>query len=234
MKINNLKYSIWEFIFSLIFTIPILIGTIICFKENDLLFAIIYLLVFIIALILIYFSIKDIQWFEINSNSIIVKNIFGVIKKIEINNIKKDNIEFLFKYLKTLLNNRIIIKVIYKKEFIIIHFNKIFHIDLIKNKSMLYSIPLYKYIEKNNINNLKIYFYCIFKYKNVTTIIPFVIKNKEKIYLFDNNPKEVVNLNNIEIIYLYRVKKRGYQNFRCLQILNNLNTTFDNLYKLII
>lgn len=153
---------------------------------------------------------------------------------IQINNIKKDNIEFLFKYLKTLLNNRIIIKVIYKKEFIIIHFNKIFHIDLIKNKSMLYSIPLYKYIEKNNINNLKIYFYCIFKYKNVTTIIPFVIKNEEKIYLFDNNPKEVVNLNNIEIIYLYRVKKRGYQNFRCLQILNNLNTTFDNLYKLII
>ena len=89
MKINNLKYSIWQFIFSLIFTIPTLIGTIICFKENDLLFAIIYLLVFIIALILLYFSIKDIQWFEINSNSVIVKNVFGVIKKIEINNIKK-------------------------------------------------------------------------------------------------------------------------------------------------
>lgn len=89
MKINNLKYSIWQFIFSLIFTIPTLIGTIICFKENDLLFAIIYLLVFIIALILLYFSIKDIQLFEINSNRIIVKNIFGVIKKIEINNIKK-------------------------------------------------------------------------------------------------------------------------------------------------
>ena len=93
MKINNLKYSIWQFIFSLIFTIPTLIGTIICFKENDLLFSIIYLLVFIIALIFLYFSIKDIQWFEINSNSIIVKNIFGVIKKIEINNIKKAFVE---------------------------------------------------------------------------------------------------------------------------------------------
>ena len=54
MKINNLKCSIWQFIFSLIFTILTLIGTIICFKENDLLFAIIYLLVFIIAVGIAY------------------------------------------------------------------------------------------------------------------------------------------------------------------------------------
>lgn len=93
MKINNLKYSIWQFIFSLIFTVPTLLGTIICFKENDLLFAIIYLLLLITTLILLYFSIKNMQWFEINSNSILVKNIFGVIKKIEINNIKKAFVE---------------------------------------------------------------------------------------------------------------------------------------------
>lgn len=89
MKISNLKYSIWQFLFSLIFTIPSLIGTIICFRESEWLFAIFYLLLFLIALILLYFSIKDIQWFEINSNSIIAKNIFGVINKIEIYNVKK-------------------------------------------------------------------------------------------------------------------------------------------------
>ena len=78
MKINNLKYSIWQFVFSLIFAIPTLIGTIICFKENELIFAIICELLFIMAITLLYFSIKDMQWFEINSNSIIVKNILGL------------------------------------------------------------------------------------------------------------------------------------------------------------
>ena len=58
MKINNLKYSIWQFIFFLIFTVPTLIGTIICFKENDLLFAIIYLLLFIIGLTSLVNSFK--------------------------------------------------------------------------------------------------------------------------------------------------------------------------------
>lgn len=93
MKINNLKYSIWQFLFSLIFTIPTLIGTIICFRKSEWLFAIFYLLLFLIALILLYFSIKDIQWFEINSNSIIAKNIFGVINKIEIYNVKKSFVQ---------------------------------------------------------------------------------------------------------------------------------------------
>ena len=93
MKINNLKFSIWQFVFSLIFAIPTLIGMIICFKENELIFAIICELLFIMAITLLYFSIKDMQWFEINSNSIIVKNIFGIIRKIEIINIKKAFVE---------------------------------------------------------------------------------------------------------------------------------------------
>ena len=144
MKINNLKYSIWQFIFSLIFTVPTLIGTIICFKENDLLFAIIYLLVFIIALILLYFSIKDIQWFEINSNSIIAKNIFGIIKKIEIYNVKKAFVE----------NARI------------------FSLKMLSVNKMCLVISLNKTIIKANIENAfnkKSYSYVIIPYNVVIT-----------------------------------------------------------------
>lgn len=153
---------------------------------------------------------------------------------IQINNLNKNTIEFLFKYIKTLLNNNIVIKVIYKKEFIIIHFKNGFHIDLVKYKDMLYCIPLYKCIIKNNINDFKIYFYCILKVNNYSKVIPFVIKYHDKIFLFDNCPSSDIKLNNIEVIYLYKVKKRGYQMFRCLQIWDNTSITFDNLYKLII
>ena len=49
---------------------------------------------------------------------------------IQISLLDINNTENFFILLKKYLNEKIIIKIIFKKEFIIIHFNEIFHIDL--------------------------------------------------------------------------------------------------------
>lgn len=143
------------------------------------------------------------------------------------------NTENLFVLLKKYLNEKIIIKIIYKKEFVIIHFNENFHMDLIKNYIMLDSINTYKNIIKNFNYKAKCYFYNIMLFGNIEKIIPIVLKYNNNFYIFDNNPNYKTDLDNLEVIYFFRNKKIGYQNYKCIQIYDNANRILDNLYKIL-
>ena len=88
MKINSFKYSIFPFIFSILFVILTILGLVIVFNYSiigtilDILFLVMAIYFFVITLI-------NIQMFKLTNNKIIVKNIFGVIKEVSYSEIKR-------------------------------------------------------------------------------------------------------------------------------------------------
>lgn len=88
MKINSFKYSIFPFIFSILFVILTILGLVIVFNYSiigtilDILFLVMAIYFFVITLI-------NIQMFKLTNNKIIVKNIFGVIKEVSYSDIKR-------------------------------------------------------------------------------------------------------------------------------------------------
>ena len=93
MKIYNIKHSVFDFISSVIafifciFIISYINGT----KE------IVYIIISLFLTFLFFFylivSVKQIQWIIIESDCLVVKNVFGLVKKINYSKIKKAYID---------------------------------------------------------------------------------------------------------------------------------------------
>ena len=89
MKINNLKHSIWNLLFSIIGSVPCIVGLIVCIVEKETWITLCYFFFVAMGLFLLVISIMDVQWTNINNDKIVVHNIFGTIKEIEYVNINK-------------------------------------------------------------------------------------------------------------------------------------------------
>ncbi len=153
---------------------------------------------------------------------------------IQITNLNLNEVEFLFTVLKAYLNSQVIEKIIYKKEFIIIHFNDKFHMELITNSFILYLIKFYRYL-LNKSNLYKVYFCCKFTINNEVKIIPLVIKYNNIYYVFDDLPNYIINKqSDIEVVYLYKHKRRGFNDYKSLQILQSNNEMYSNFIKLLL
>lgn len=123
---------------------------------------------------------------------------------ININEIEFKKLGDVFEILKLYLNNCIIRKIIYKKEFAIIHFNELFHMELLTNKGILISIGLYYFLKKTYQKNFKTYLGAVLSLGCKKKIIPIIVKNDKKIYIFDSdNQFDYVLDENYVRIYLY-------------------------------
>lgn len=142
----------------------------------------------------------------------------------------------LFEILKQYLNGGIIYKIIYKKEFVIIHFNNNFHIEFFKNKSSILFINLYKFLLKNYFGIFDIYFGGILSYKDTKKHISIILIYDKKIYLFtDNIQYRIEEDNNINFIELYDYKtkyKSEISNYRLKY--NSMESSYINEIDLII
>lgn len=89
MSINNIKHSIWGLLLSAIGLILFSIGLIVMIESKNIIWIIIYSLLFLVFLFYFLYCLSNIEWFKIDSNKIIVRNILGVIKEVDYQNIKK-------------------------------------------------------------------------------------------------------------------------------------------------
>ena len=89
MTINNLKHSIWRFIFSLIMLILICIGLVGLAIGKEWIFFGGYIIFLVIGCAYFFLSLIDLQWFKVIEDKIVVNNIFGLIKEINYINLKK-------------------------------------------------------------------------------------------------------------------------------------------------
>ena len=86
---TNIKYSIVDLIASIIVLSISLIGFIVLVTARHFWGSVGYFIFFLIAIIMLLSSIKNIQWFDINNGDITVYCPFGIIKRVELNRIKK-------------------------------------------------------------------------------------------------------------------------------------------------
>lgn len=106
---------------------------------------------------------------------------------INVNLIDFNELTNLFEILKLYLNNRIIKKIIYKKEFIIIHFNNDFHVEFIKNPMYLLAINLFKFLDNNYSGILDVFFGAVLSINNIKETVEIVAFKDSYIYLFMSN-----------------------------------------------
>lgn len=85
---SNLRYTFIDLIFSLLFLPIPVIGLVILVPAMDWT-AIICAFMFLACLAFLGFALFSLQWFEIEDRVLIVKNIFGVVYKIRLKEIKK-------------------------------------------------------------------------------------------------------------------------------------------------
>lgn len=146
-------------------------------------------------------------------------------------NIEKVNInyiDYLFEILKSYLNYRVIIKLIYKKEFIICHFNNNFHLDYFNNKVLLKSINLYMVISK--IIDSELYFGVYLISKNKKNLLSFLFYYNKNWYIFDGNHKIDYSLSDkYKIIRLIDCNNTNISKFRAIKLGYDENEYFNQL-----
>lgn len=89
MTINNIKHSIWNCLFTSIVLIFSILGLFVIIDSGNIIGIILYSLLFLVFLFYFLYCLSNIEWFKIDSNKIIVRNILGVIKEVDYQNIKK-------------------------------------------------------------------------------------------------------------------------------------------------
>ncbi len=131
---------------------------------------------------------------------------------IHIETIEFNKLSYLFELLKAYLNIGVIDKIIYKKEFIILHFHQNFHLQYFIYETFLLAINLY--------------FFLLTQYQNIFTIcygakllddkksylIEIMLKYHEKLYLFSSNPNFNLDFSsNIKKLYLCDFPKHDFK-----------------------
>ncbi len=146
------------------------------------------------------------------SNTVYIKDSTMIIELIHL---KEEEIIRIFQILKIMFNQRIIAKIIYKHEFIVISFYSLFITSFFKEQNKWLTIPLYVDLYKSKIkiyydiifNNQKYYLGIMFKHK----IITIDSKNCKKIKL-NQLPLIISSNNNYENNLLFSFNKDQYIN----------------------
>ena len=89
MKNFNLKHSIWSLIISFLFLIIITYILVSFVYMKDVNMIILFVTFEVVDILVILYKLKNVQTVYIYDNKITVRNIYGTIKTIEINEIKK-------------------------------------------------------------------------------------------------------------------------------------------------
>lgn len=115
---------------------------------------------------------------------------------IELLKLNYDEINNIFIYFKEFLNNKIITKLIYKKEYLVVIFDDLFNISffLKNNKWML--ILLMNYCINNNIKS----YYDVYLKSDETIYSMFMIKCNNYFITFDNIKLNKLNNNHIPLV----------------------------------
>jgi hypothetical protein len=115
---------------------------------------------------------------------------------IELLKLNYDEINNIFIYFKEFLNNKIITKLIYKKEYLVVIFDDLFNISffLKNNKWML--ILLMNYCINNNIKS----YYDVYLKSDETIYSMFMIESNNYFITFDNIKLNKLNNNHIPLV----------------------------------
>lgn len=115
---------------------------------------------------------------------------------IELLKLNYDEINNIFIYFKEFLNNKIITKLIYKKEYLVVIFDDLFNISffLKNNKWML--ILLMNYCINNNIKS----YYDVYLKSDETIYSMFMIESNNYFITFDNIKLNNLNNNHIPLV----------------------------------
>ena len=126
---------------------------------------------------------------------------------ISIDSIKLEKLLILFDFLKSLLNYRIIKKIIQKKEFVIAHFSEAFQMEYIQRLDFLESISLYRKLLKEL--KKEVYFGVKLFYDNKEYLISILAHCHNKWFIFDASRKIEYSLDNsIEVVQtIYQLNK---------------------------
>ena len=126
---------------------------------------------------------------------------------ISIDSIKLEKLLILFDFLKSLLNYRIIKKIIQKKEFVIAHFSETFQMEYIQRLDFLESISLYRKLLKEL--KKEVYFGVKLFYDNKEYLISILAHYHNKWFIFDASRKIEYSLDNsIEVVQtIYQLNK---------------------------
>lgn len=108
--------------------------------------------------------------------------------------LKKEKVEVLFTFLKSLLSTKGIKKIIYRKEFIIVHFHSYKVTEVFKNHQ-LWQIIAYYFTIKNNYKEYNAKLGALVKNnKNEIEKIDLIFEKDNKYYIFNSNEKLKIEL----------------------------------------
>ncbi len=155
---------------------------------------------------------------------------FIVIKMIFIiDSIKLEKLLILFDFLKSLLNYRIIKKIIQKKEFVIAHFSETFQMEYIQRLDFLESISLYRKLLKEL--KKEVYFGVKLFYDNKEYLISILAHYHNKWFIFDASRKIEYSLDNsIEVVQtIYQLNKiHLYSRIKTKLMIQYAETNYEN------
>lgn len=131
---------------------------------------------------------------------------------IQIKLIKPHKLIFFLEILNIYLEIGVIKKIIYKKEFLIIHFHPQFHMEYLTDHKLLLATNLYKLLQNEYKEQFKIHFGAILTYQNTKKIIDIVLEKENKVYLFDSSNDLNYKLDDKIIkVHLYEFLSANYQ-----------------------
>lgn len=145
-------------------------------------------------------------------------------------------IKILFEILKEYLKDKLIKKVLYHREFIIVHFHNTKTISIFKSKYLWIAVFSY-YMIKNKLSNLDIHLQAVLEYIEHKDIVDMVINTNNFTYLFTTNKQINIDNENIKLVYICDKlvnNKTLPTNYNIVKFSLNQNEFIRNLLKTIL
>ena len=117
-------------------------------------------------------------------------------------------VKITFELLKEYYKDDLLKKIIYKKEYIIVHFHSVKTKEVLQNKNLWQSIYLY-YILKENYDNLNVYLRGVIR-KNINEYesVDLIIKDNNDLYLVSSTSPITLEYGKSKNIFLYNERSR--------------------------
>lgn len=123
-------------------------------------------------------------------------------------NLDLPQVKILFEILKNYLKNNLLKKILYKREYIIVHFHTIKTKEIFEKKNLWMAVCCY-YMLKDENSEAEIFLRGVIQKENTKELVDLVVSDNNKIYLINVTTPLKNDYDDSEVVYLYYEKSRN-------------------------
>lgn len=145
-----------------------------------------------------------------------------------------NQVKILFEILKEYLKGNLIKKILYKREYIIVHFHTIKTIEIFEKKNLWLAVCCYYMLKESN-EEIEVFLRGVIQKERTKELVDLVIVTPNQTYLINSTTPLINSYDESEKVFLYYERKRNFvipNDTKMLKFSFDINSLLNNFEKL--